>query len=116
MQRALKYALVTLVRLRRRRKKPDTGTRYRNLAMASLLAAAVLHFVPLERLHIPADALPLLTGVLVIVGCAMSAVLGEAPARGPVPAGGLAAAGARYGQCGAAVFTPAPSVKQNDRA
>lgn len=72
----LAYAAVTLVQLRRRRKKPDTGTRYWTLAMASLALAAVLHFMPLELLFIPADALPLLTGVLVLVGCAMSAVNG----------------------------------------
>lgn len=72
----LHYAVTTVVGLRRRKRKPDTGTRYWLLAMGCLLLAALLHFIPLELLFVPADALPLLTGVLVIVGCAMSAVNG----------------------------------------
>lgn len=72
----LHYAVTTVVGLRRRKRKPDTGTRYWLLAMGCLLLAALLHFIPLDLLFVPADALPLLTGVLVIVGCAMSAVNG----------------------------------------
>jgi len=72
----LHYAFTTVRYLRRRKRKPDTGTRYWMLAMGSLLLAALLHFIALERLLVPPDALPLLTGVLVIVGCAMSAVNG----------------------------------------
>lgn len=72
----LHYAVVTVRSLQRRKRKPDAGSRYWMLAMGSLLLAALLHFIPLERLSIPPDALPLLTGVLVIVGCAMSAVNG----------------------------------------
>lgn len=72
----LHYAVTTVSYLRRRKRKPDTGTRYWLLAMGSLLLAALLHFIPLELLFVPADALPLLSGVLVIVGCAMSAVNG----------------------------------------
>lgn len=72
----LHYALTTVRYLRRRKRKPDAGTRYWLLAMGSLLLAALLHFIPLELLLVPADALPLLSGVLVIVGCAMSAVNG----------------------------------------
>lgn len=72
----LHYAVTTVVGLRRRKRKPDTGTRYWLLAMGCLLLAALLHFIPLELLFVPLDALPLLTGVLVIVGCAMSAVNG----------------------------------------
>jgi len=72
----LHYAFTTVRHLRRRTRKPDAGRRYWMLAMGSLLLAALLHFIALERLPIPPDALPLLTGVLLIVGCAMSAVNG----------------------------------------
>lgn len=72
----LLYVATTVSWLGRRKRKPDTGTRYWLLAMGCLLLAALLHFIPLELLLVPADALPLLTGVLVIVGCAMSAVNG----------------------------------------
>lgn len=72
----LHYAVTTVRYLRRRKRKPDTGSRYWMLAMGSLLLAALLHFIPLERLAVAPDVLPLLTGVLVIVGCAMSAVNG----------------------------------------
>lgn len=72
----LHYAVTTVVQLRRRKRKPDTGTRYWLLAMGSLLLAALLHFIPFELVFDSADALPLLSGVLVIVGCAMSAVNG----------------------------------------
>ncbi len=72
----LLYVATTMSWLRRRKRKPDTGSRYWLLAMGCLLLAALLHFIPLELFFVPDDALPLLTGVLVIVGCAMSAVNG----------------------------------------
>jgi hypothetical protein len=76
----MRYALTTLAYLRRRKRKgktnSDIGARYWSLSMASLVLAALLHFIPLELFWIRSDALPLLTGVLVIVGCAMSAVNG----------------------------------------
>ncbi|MDY0973844.1 permease [Massilia sp. CFBP9012] len=74
----LHYAVTTVAWLRGRKgkRKPDTGTRYWLLAMGCLLLAALLHFIPFELVFDSVDALPLLTGVLVIVGCAMSAVNG----------------------------------------
>ncbi len=72
----LLYVATTVSWLGRRKRKPDTGTRYWLLAMGSLLLAALLHFIPFELVFDSVDALPLLSGVLVIVGCAMSAVNG----------------------------------------
>ena len=72
----LLYVATTVSWLGRRKRKPDTGTRYWLLAMGSLLLAALLHFIPFGLVFDSVDALPLLSGVLVIVGCAMSAVNG----------------------------------------
>jgi len=72
----LLYVATTVSWLGRRKRKADTGTRYWLLAMGSLLLAALLHFIPFELVFDSVDALPLLSGVLVIVGCAMSAVNG----------------------------------------
>lgn len=96
-----KYGITTLLYLGRKR-RPDAGTRFWQLSMGCLLLAALLRFVPLHLLGIDSGVRPLLLGVLVIVGCAVSAVNGmlykivpflvwyhlqhdERPARGRIP-------------------------------
>lgn len=71
----IKYVLTTMLYLRRKR-KPDAGTRFWQLSMACLLLAVLLRFVPFAALGIDAGTRALLIGVLVIVGCAVSAVNG----------------------------------------
>lgn len=71
----LGYAGATLRFLRLRTRAPDAGTRFWVLSMLSLVCAVLLQALPLPLLH-DSDARPLLIGILVVAGCAMSAING----------------------------------------
>lgn len=67
----LAYAAVTLGSFRKRKRKPDVGTWYWVLAMACLVLAVLVHYLPLDS-----DTRALLAGMLLMLGFAMSAING----------------------------------------
>lgn len=65
------YVWATLVQFRRRKRQADVGTCYWIQAIVCLAAAVLVHLIPVES-----DGRPLVTGILVIVGFATSAING----------------------------------------